>query len=86
MRESYITDKAGNHIEDIDEAINNSLEEIKNCYQYRKVKSFKYKITAECEYKKSTKPKKKFKLLKYFSTLTILLITQYMKIATSLNG
>ena len=24
-----------------DEAINNTLEEIKNCYQYRKIKSFK---------------------------------------------
>ena len=55
MREFYITDKAGNYIEYIDEAINNSLEEIKNCYQYRKVKSFGYKITAECEYKKITK-------------------------------
>ena len=55
MREFYITDKAGNYIEDIDEAIENSLEEIKNCYQYRKVKSFKYKIKAECEYKKRTK-------------------------------
>ena len=55
MREFYITDKAGNYIEDIDEAIYNSLEEIKNCYQYRKVKSFKYKITAECEYKRRTK-------------------------------
>ena len=54
MREFYITDKAGNYIEDIDEAINNSLEEIKNCYQHTKVKSFKYKITAECEYKKRT--------------------------------
>ena len=41
MNEFYITDKAGNYIEDIDEANNNSLEEIKNCYQYRKVKSFK---------------------------------------------
>ena len=55
MREFYTTDKAGNYNEDIDEAINNSLEEIKNYYQYRKVKSFKYKITAECEYKKRTK-------------------------------
>ena len=55
MKEFYITDKAGNYIKDIDEAINNSLEEIKNCYQYWKVKSFKYKITAECEYKKRTK-------------------------------
>ena len=33
MREFYITDKAGNYIEDIDEAIDNSLEEIKKCYQ-----------------------------------------------------
>ena len=55
MREFYITDKGGNYIEDIDEATNYSLEEIKNCYQFRKVKSFKYKITAECEYKKRTK-------------------------------
>ena len=55
MKEFYITDKAGNYIEDIDEAINNSLKENKNCYQYRNVKSFKYKITAECEYKKRTK-------------------------------
>ena len=31
MEEFYVTDKAGNYIEDIDEAINNSLEEIKNC-------------------------------------------------------
>ena len=62
MRELYITDKAGNYIEHIDEAINNYLEEIKNCYQYRKVKSFKYKITAECEYKKRTKEVKTTKI------------------------
>ena len=55
MKEFYITDEAGNFIEYLDEAINNSLEEIKNCYQYRKVKSFKYRITTECEYKKRTK-------------------------------
>ena len=55
MREFYITDKGGNYIEDIDEATSYSLEEIKNCYQFRKVKSFKYKITAECDYKKRTK-------------------------------
>ena len=30
MKEFYINDKAGNYLEDIDEAINNSLEEIKN--------------------------------------------------------
>ena len=55
MKEFYITDKAGNYIEEIDEAINNSLEEIKNCYQFCQVKSFNYKITTECEYKKRTK-------------------------------
>ena len=36
MRDFYITDKAGNYIEDIDEAIKNCLEENENCYQYRK--------------------------------------------------
>ena len=55
MKEFYIVDKAGIYIEDIDEAINNPLEEIKNCYQFCKVKSFKYKITAKCEYQKRTK-------------------------------
>ena len=55
MREFYITDKGGNYIEDIDEATNYSLEEIKNCYQFRKIKSFEYKITAEFDYKKRTK-------------------------------
>ena len=40
MKEFYITDKAANYIEDIDETINNSLEETKNCYQFRKVKVF----------------------------------------------
>ena len=37
-KEFYITDKAGNYIEDIDEAFNHSLEEIKNCYKFRKIK------------------------------------------------
>ena len=55
MKEFYITDKAWNYIEDVGEAINISLEEIKNCYQYRKVEGFKYKITGKCEYKKRTK-------------------------------
>ena len=55
MREFYITDKGENYNEDIDEATNYSLEEIKNCYQFCKFKSFKYKITAECDYKKRTK-------------------------------
>ena len=55
IREFYITDKGRNYIEDIDEATNYSLEEIENCYQFRKVKNFKYNITAECNYKKKTK-------------------------------
>ena len=55
MSEFYFTDKGGNYIEDIDEATDYSLEEIKKCYQFIKVKSFIYKIIAECEYKKRTK-------------------------------
>ena len=84
MRELYITDKGGNYIEDIDEATINSLEEVKNCYQFRKVTSFKYKITTECENKKRTK--EEVKSLKYSSTLTILLIRLYMITVTSNNG
>ena len=86
MREFYITDKGGNYIEDIDEATNYSLEKIKNCYQFRKVKSFKYKITAECDYKM-------LKLLKYFSIRIILIIMQsskrfhrYKNMVTSIGG
>ena len=44
MREFHITDTAGNYVEDLGELINNSVEEIQNCYQFRKNKSFKYKI------------------------------------------
>ena len=69
MGEFYITDKGGNYIEDIDEATNYSLEEIKNCYQFCRVKSFNYKITAECDYKKRTKDEAK--------TTKILLNTDY---------
>ena len=76
MREFYITDKAGNYIEDIDEAIDNSLEEIKSCYQYRKVKNFKYKITAECEYKKRTKEEVKTTKI-FFNTDCIINKTIY---------
>ena len=60
------------------------LEENKNCYQFLKVKSFKNKITTECEYKKRTK--EEAKTTKTFLTLTILLMTQYMKMGTSNNG
>ena len=34
MREFYITDEAIKYIEDINQAINNSLYEIENCYQF----------------------------------------------------
>ena len=67
MREFYITFKAGKYIEHIDKAINNYLEEIKNCYQFRKIKSFKYKITAECEYKKRNKEEVKITKI-FFNT------------------
>ena len=50
----YFDINSGNYIEDIDDAVNNSLDEIKSCYQFRKVKGFIYKITAECDYKKRT--------------------------------
>ena len=59
MKEFCSTDKAGNYIEDIDDVVNNSLDEIKSCHQFRKVKSFKYKITAECDFKKRTNEKVK---------------------------
>ena len=67
MGEFYNTDKAGKCIEDIDEAINYPLEEIENCYQFRKAKSFIYKITVECEYKKRTKEEVKITKL-FFNT------------------
>ena len=55
MKEFFITDKVGSYIEDIDETIDNYLEKIKNCYQYREIKNFNYNITTDCEYKKRTK-------------------------------
>ena len=67
MKELYITEKGGNYIEDIDEATYYSLEEIKNCYRFRKVKSFKNKVTAECEYKKRTKEEVKITKI-FFNT------------------
>ena len=67
MREFYFTNKSGNYLEDIDEVIINSLEEIKYCYQFRKVKSFKYKITAKYKYKKRTKEEVKT-TNKFFNT------------------
>ena len=75
MKEFYITDKPGNYIEDIDEVVNNSLDEIKSCYQFRNVKSFKYMITAECDYKKRTidevKTTKIFSITDYINKIAI---------------
>ena len=84
MKEFYITDKAGSCIQDIDEAINNSLEEIKNCYQFRKVKSFTYKITSECEFKNQTK--EEVKTTKIFFNTDYILKIHYMNMVTSNNG
>ena len=53
-------------------------------YQFRKVKSFKYKITAECDYKK--RAKEEVKTTKFFSILIILIIMQYMNMVTSIGG
>ena len=78
MKEFYITAKAGNYIEDIDESINTTLEEIKNCYQHKKLRLSN--IRSQLSVSTRREPRKKLKLLKYSSTLTILLITQYMKV------
>ena len=67
MREFYITDKGGNYIEDIDGATNYSLNKIKNCYQIGKFRSFKYKITVECDYKMRTKDEVKIAKM-FFNT------------------
>ena len=76
MKKFYITDKAGTYIEDIEDAINHSLEEIKNCYQLRKVKRFKYKITADCAYKKRTKEEDKTTKI-FFNTDYIIINAKY---------
>ena len=40
MREFCFRDKAGLYIEDMDEAIHYSVEEIKKCHQFRQVEFF----------------------------------------------
>ena len=82
MSEFYINDKAGNYIEDIDEAVTNSLDEIKKCYQYRKVLN----IRSQPSVSTRREPKMKLSLQKYSSALTILLIRLYMITVTSNNG
>ena len=84
MREFYITDKVGNYIEDLYEATNCTLEETKNCYQFRKLTVLNIRSQPSVSIKRELK--KKLKLIKYFSILFILLITQYMKMETSHNG
>ena len=66
-KDLYITDKGGNYNEDIDEVTNISLEDIKKCFQHRRLNSFKYRIAAECEYKKRTKDKVKITQI-FFNT------------------
>ena len=85
IKETDISDKAGNYIEEIDEAFKNSLEEIKDCYQFRKIKNFKKK-RSQPSVSTRREQKKNLKILKYFSTLSILLITRYMNMVTPNNG
>ena len=84
MREFYITDKSGNYIEDIDEATNYSLEEIKNCYQFRKSRVLNIRSRLNVIIRRE--PKKKLKLLKYSPLMIILIIMQYMNMVTSIGG
>ena len=84
MKEIYITDKAGNCIEGIDAAINNSLEELKTVIRIEKLRVLN--IRSQPIVSTRREPKKKLKLPKYSSTLTILLITQYMNMVTSHKG
>ena len=83
MREFYITDKGGNYIEDIDEATNYSLEEIKKCYQFRKVRVLNIRSRLNVIIRRELK--KKLKLLKYSSILIILIRMQYMNMVTSIG-
>ena len=69
MREFYITDKAGNYIEDIDEATNYSLEEIKTVTSFVKLRVLNIRSRLNVIIRRE--PKKKIKLLKYFSILII---------------
>ena len=84
MREFYITDKGGNYIQDIDEATNYSLEDIKTVTSSEKLRVLNIRSQPSVSIKRE--PKKKLKLLNHFSILTILLITKYMKMETSHNG
>ena len=85
MKEFYITDKAGNYIEDIDEVFNNSMQDIKNCYQYRKGKSFKNKISTECDYKKRTNDEAMITKV-FFNADYIFNNAIYMNMKNSHNG
>ena len=71
MREFYITDKGGNYIEDIDEATNYSLEEIKTVTSFVKLRVLNLRSRLNVIIRRELK--KKLKLLKYFSILIILL-------------
>ena len=84
MREFYFTDKGGNYILET----NYYLEEIKKCYQFRKVKIVRrvLNIRSRLNVIIRREPKKKLKLLKYFSILIILILMQYMNMVTSIGG
>ena len=84
MREFYINDKGGNNIEDIDEATKYSLDEIKNCYNSEKLRVLNIRSRLNMIIRRE--PKKKLKLLKYFSILIILTKMHYMNMVTSIGG
>ena len=84
MREFYITDKGWNYIEDIDEATNYSLEEIKTVKSFLKLRVLNIRSRLNVIIRRE--PKKKLKLLKYSSILIILIIMQYMNMVTSIGG
>ena len=83
MREFYITDKGGNYFEDIDEATNYSLEQLKTVTSFVKLRVLNLRSRLNVIIR--IEPKRKLKLLKYFSILIILLIMQYMNMVTSIG-
>ena len=64
MKEIYITDKAGNYIEVVDEAINNSLEEIKTGTNLIKLRVLN--IRSQPSVSTRREPTKKLKTTKRF--------------------
>ena len=84
MREFFDRDRYETYIEDTSEATNNSLEDIKNCFQHRPLKTFCIRLQKNV----STRRELKTKLYsqKYSSTKSTLLLMLYMNTQTSKIG